>query len=165
MIRKASESDVESILRILAQLDGSNEKSLTVDEAIRILRRMASYPDYGVYVAECADGQVVGAFALMVMDNLAHQGAPSAIVEDVCVDMSTRRQGVGRIMLEFAMKHAREKGCYKLALSSNSARTSAHDFYRSLGFSQHGVSFYVDLGHSAEAGQHCAAEDEAVPGH
>ena len=152
-IRRASESDVESILRILAQLDDSNRTRLSIEEGIRILRRMASYPDYGVYVAERADGRVVGAFAMMVMDNLAHQGAPSAIVEDVCVDISVRGQGVGRAMMEFAMKHAKEHGCYKLALSSNSARISAHDFYRSLGFSQHGVSFYVELERSDESVQ------------
>ncbi len=146
VIRRARESDVASILRLLVQLDGSNGTPLTVEEGIRILRKMANYPDYGVYVAENVDGRMVGALALMVMDNLAHRGAPSAIVEDVCVDLDSRGRGVGRAMMEFAMKHAKERGCYKLSLSSNSERTGAHDFYRSLGFSQHGVSFCVDLG-------------------
>jgi GNAT superfamily N-acetyltransferase len=92
----------------------------------------------------------VGTFALMVMDNLAHRGAPSAIVEDLCVDEGMRRQGVGRAMMAFAMSYAEANGCYKLALSSSSTRARAHDFYRSLGFSQHGVSFGVDPGHPNE---------------
>jgi hypothetical protein len=66
-------------------------------------------------------------------------------------------------MMEFAMKHAKESGCYKLALSSNSARTGAHDFYRSLGFAQHGVSFCVEL-EQDETVQPRVAADRAAPG-
>ncbi len=49
------------------------------------VRRFARYPDYVLYVAE-HEAMVVGTFALLVMDNLGHMGAPSAIVEDVVVD-------------------------------------------------------------------------------
>lgn len=162
VIRQASESDVASILRVVAQLDGLEADRLTIEEGTRILGKMTGYPDYGVYVAEDADSRVVGTFAIMVMDNLAHGGAPSAILEDVCVDLSSRGQG-GRAMMEFAMKHAKNSGCYKLALSSNSARTGAHDFYRSLGFAQHGVSFCVGL-EEDEAAQPRVAADRGVPG-
>lgn len=125
----------------------TDPRVLTVDVAAKILRRMATYPEYAVYVATAVnDGSVVGTFALLVMDNLAHGGAPSAVVEDVCVDEGLRGQGIGRAMMRFAMEFARERGCYKLTLSSNSARADAHAFYRSLGFEQHGVSFHVQLG-------------------
>jgi len=48
-------------------------------------------------------------------------------------------------MMSFAMQLAAQAGCYKLVLSSNGARTGAHDFYRSLGLSEHGLSFHVDV--------------------
>jgi GNAT superfamily N-acetyltransferase len=121
---------------------------LSVEAAVQLFRRIARYPDYHVFVA--MDGAaLVGTFALLIMDNLAHVGAPSAVVEDVCVDEAHRRRGLGRAMMEFAMKSAAERGCYKLTLSSNIARASAHDFYRSLGFEQHGLSFRVSLGPAA----------------
>ena len=44
------------------------------------------------------------------------------------------------------MKTAAARGCYKLTLSSNIARANAHEFYRSLGFEQHGLSFRMSLG-------------------
>ena len=122
-----------------------NGRVLTIDAAVKILRRMAAYPEYAVYVAKANDGSVVGTFALLVMDNLAHMGAPSAVVEDVCVDELLHGQGIGRAMMHFAMEFARMRGCYKLALSSNAAREGAHAFYRSLGFEQHGLSFHVQL--------------------
>ena len=144
-IRKAAESDLPGVLRLYAQPGMDNGRVLTVDAAAKIMGRMAKYPEYAVYVATTNDGSVVGTFALLVMDNLAHMGAPSAVVEDVCVDEQLRGQGIGRAMMRFAMDFARERGCYKLALSSNAARERAHAFYRSLGFEQHGLSFHVQL--------------------
>jgi ribosomal protein S18 acetylase RimI-like enzyme len=143
LIRRAEETDLPAVLGLYAQR-GMNEGSvLTTDAAAQIMRRMATYPNYCVYVATRRDGTVIGTFALLVMDNLAHMGAPSAVVEDVCVDERLRGQGVGRSMMEFAMEFARQQGCYKLTLSSNLARGDAHAFYRSLGFEQHGLSFHV----------------------
>src|SRR5262245_30322625 len=144
-IRKAVESDLPAVLRLYAQPGMDNGRVLTTDVATKILRRISAYPEYAVYVATADNGSVVGTFALLVMDNLAHMGAPSAVVEDVCVDERLRGQGIGRAMMRFAMEFARQRGCYKLALSSNSARESAHAFYRSLGFEQHGLSFHVPL--------------------
>lgn len=144
-IRIAGEPDIVPLLRLMAQLDTAGEPPLSVAEGTRILQRIATYPDYAIYIAEDQEMRVVGSFAFLVMDNLAHRGAPSAIVEDVCVDESARGGGIGRAMMSFAMELAKQTGCYKLVLSSNGARTRAHEFYRSLGFSEHGVSFHVEL--------------------
>ena len=143
-IRKAVESDLPSILRLYAQPGIDDDDVLSLDAALEIFQRMASYPRYHVHVATIS-GAIVGTFALLIMDNLAHIGAPSAVVEDVCVDEQLRGRGVGKAMMQYAMKVATECGCYKLTLSSNIQRTRAHDFYRSLGFEQHGLSFRVDL--------------------
>jgi GNAT superfamily N-acetyltransferase len=91
------------------------------------------------------DATIVGTFALLVMDNLGHLGAPSAIVEDVAVDPQHQGHGIGRAMMKFALDRAQEQGCYKLMLSSNAKRERAHAFYESLGFTRHGFSFRVDL--------------------
>jgi hypothetical protein len=48
-------------------------------------------------------------------------------------------------MMAFARNRCREKGCYKLVLSSNGKRERAHAFYESLGFARHGYSFRLDL--------------------
>jgi GNAT superfamily N-acetyltransferase len=79
------------------------------------------------------------------MENLAHMGAPSALVENVVVDERCRSQGIGAAMMHFAMDEARRAGCYKLALSSNLVRERAHAFYDRLGFERHGYSFRVML--------------------
>lgn len=145
-VRRAGEGDLPSILRLYAQSGMSSGRAgdaTTLNVARRILKRMARYPDYAVYVATAGKTGLVGTFAFLVMDNLAHAGARSAIVEAVCVDEGWRRRGVGRAMMTFALALARKRRCYKLSLSSNIARRHAHAFYRSLGFRQHGLSFQV----------------------
>jgi GNAT superfamily N-acetyltransferase len=88
---------------------------------------------------------VVGTFALLVLDNLAHGLTPAGLVESVVVAEGRRGQGIGAAMMRFAMDRCAEAGCYKLALSSNVRRVDAHRFYERLGFVQHGLSFSVPL--------------------
>ena len=84
---------------------------------------------------------IVETFALLIIDNLAHQGSPSGVVEDVAVLNEFQGKGIGKLMMEFAMEKCREVGCYKLTLSSNLKRTEAHAFYQSLNFEKHGLVF------------------------
>lgn len=142
-IRKASKDDLAAILALYTEV--GDTEALELREAECILERMGCYPSYDVYVAEC-EGQVVGTFALLIMDNLAHCGAPSGIVEDVVVHPKWQGQGIGKAMMQFAMDRCTEAGCYKLALSSNVIREPAHRFYESLGFEVHGYSFRIDIG-------------------
>jgi GNAT superfamily N-acetyltransferase len=132
------------VLRLYAQPDFDNGRTLPLDEARQLLARFARYPDYTLYVAEQA-GRIVGSFALLIMDNIGHLGTPSAIVEDVVVAPEMQSAGVGRVMMEFARRQSAVKGCYKLVLSSNARRERAHAFYESLGFTRHGYSFRLDL--------------------
>jgi GNAT superfamily N-acetyltransferase len=142
-IRQASESDVPAIMDLYAQPDMDNKNVLTPDEAKMLFKRFSLYPRYYIYIA-VHENQVIGTFALLIMDNLAHQGTPSGIVEDVAVSPLWHGKGVGKQMMEYAMRVCKEAGCYKLVLSSNVRRVRAHQFYESLGFRQHGISFLVE---------------------
>jgi ribosomal protein S18 acetylase RimI-like enzyme len=139
-IRKADRDDLESILAIYAEPDIDNGNILDQHRAEAMLDQMKNYPNYTLYVAT-ADNQVVGSFALLIMDNLAHMGAPSAVVEDVVVRSRWRGRGIGSRMIRFTMEKAKEAKCYKLALSCSINRDRAHKFYESLGFEKHGYSF------------------------
>lgn len=143
-IRAATEADLGGVLALYGQPDLDNGAVLGAEQAAAIFRRFASYPSYTLYAVE-KDAMIVGTFALLVMDNLGHLGAPSAIVEDVAVDPRHQGHGIGGAMMAFALDRAREQGCYKLMLSSNAKRERAHAFYESLGFTRHGFSFRVDL--------------------
>lgn len=142
-IRRAQRADLAAVIDLYVQ-SGLDEAALPLDQAEAVFERMQCYPDYGLYVAE-AQGQVVGTYALLIMDNLGHCGAPSGVLEDVAVAAGWQSRGVGRAMVGHAIAHCRERGCYKLALSSNIHRERAHAFYEGLGFERHGYSFRLDL--------------------
>lgn len=143
-IYKATGRDLPLILKLYAHLGMDDGSILTLKEAKTIFNRMKTYPDYKLYIA-LANKEVIGTFALIIMDNLGHKGAPSGIVEDVVVHPEWRGKGVGKKMMQFAMEQCKERGCYKMALSSNIKREDAHRFYESLGFKKHGYSFIVEL--------------------
>ncbi len=142
ILREAREADLPDILSLYCQLGQNDGTVLSLDEARGIFDRLRSYPDYRIHVA-LADGKIVGTFALLIMDNLAHRGARSAILEDVVVAEGLRGQGVGKKMMAYAGNLCREKQCYKMALNSNRHRVAAHRFYESLGYERHGYSFAI----------------------
>ena len=141
LIRQATISDLPSILQLYAEVLDKGQV-LSLSEAEVLFQKMSSYPNYKVYVAE-QEHQVIGTFALLIMDNLAHRGTPSGIVEDVAVQENLQGKGIGRQMMKYAMQVCSEAGCYKLVLSSNQKRVEVHAFYESLGFDKHGFSFLV----------------------
>jgi GNAT superfamily N-acetyltransferase len=143
MCYEADFKDLQNILILYADALDSNTV-ISIERANMIFEKMKSYPNYKVYVA-AVDNEIVGTFALLIMDNLAHLGTSSAVIEDVAVHSKYQGKGIGKCMMKYAMQKCKEAGCYKMVLSSNLKRTNAHAFYKSLGFEKHGFSFRVDL--------------------
>jgi GNAT superfamily N-acetyltransferase len=143
-IKKAEKSDLPDILALYAKSDIDNGKKLDIDVAEELFDKIRAYPNYNVYIAIHKD-EIVGTFELLIMDNLAHMGAPSAIVEDVVVHKDYRGKGVGKQMMYFALNDSKKAGCYKMVLSSNMQRERAHHFYESLGYEKYGFGFRLDF--------------------
>lgn len=144
LIREASHGDLPQILNIYKELEADKSAVLTEAQAVEIYDQISTYPNYKIYVA-LTDNETVGTFSLAIMDNLAHMGMPSGLIEDVVVKQEWQGRGIGKQMMYFALEQCRAAGCYKAALSSNRNRTKAHQFYESLGFERHGYSFSIDL--------------------
>ncbi|WP_419419194.1 N-acetyltransferase family protein [Legionella sp. D16C41] len=145
IIRTAQKNDLSAILELYAQPEIDDGKILPLTKAEHLFERINAYPDYKIYAAVDKNEFIVGSFALLIMDNLGHLGAPSGIIEDVVVKPSLQGKSIGKQMLQHAIEICKEKQCYKLALSANLKRQSAHYFYQSLGFKQHGISFLIEF--------------------
>lgn len=143
-IGEATENDLVSVLNLYRNVLDKGKHILTEEEANFIFKKMSQYPDYHLFIAKF-ESEIIGSFALLIMDNLAHFGSPSAIVEDVVVSDKYQNKGIGKMMMKFAMEKAKTKGCYKMVLSSNLKRVDAHRFYENLGFEKHGFSFVVEF--------------------
>ena len=143
-IRDATDDDLTGVLRVLADSGIDGGKSFTVDEAREHLAHIRSWPNFRLFAVLDGD-EVVGTYSLVIMDKLGKRGTPAGVVEDVAVAPSRQGRGIGRAMMSHAIEQCRKAGCYKLALSSNVKRESAHQFYETLGFERHGYSFVIPL--------------------
>jgi predicted N-acetyltransferase YhbS len=147
-VRAATENDIPHIIELYRQLaittapaELNQEKSLA--DYRRVFARISAVPGLELLVAE-EGSEVIGSLVLFIAPNLSHNGLPWALVENVIVDQKYRRQGIGKLLMDYAIARAKKAHCYRIGLSSDKRRKDAHQFYRSLGFeaSSHGFRLY-----------------------
>lgn len=143
-LRPAARDELADVLALYSRT-GIGRGSPSLAQAQALFDRMDGNPDIDLLVAVDRTGRIVGTYLLLFMDKLSNPGTPAAVVEDVVVAPDRQGAGIGATLMHDAMARARQRGCYKLMLSSNLTRTPAHRFYEQLGFTQHGVSFEVAL--------------------
>lgn len=136
-IRRARVSDLEALQHLYDQLHLDNYRELRVprSQMTREFARLSRNRNHAILVAEVG-GRVVGTCHVIVVPHLGHALKPFAIAENVVVASDARSAGIGQQMMEAAGAFARKRGCYKMALTSNVARTRAHRFYQRLGWTR-----------------------------
>ena len=93
-------------------------------------------------------GKEVGHAYLYVFTN-DFDKEPFGFLEDVFIDESMRGKGIGTMLMKNLLERAKTEGCYKIVAGSRHSRPEVHEFYRRLGFADHGVEFRIDLKPSA----------------
>jgi ribosomal protein S18 acetylase RimI-like enzyme len=118
----------EALKRLIPQL-GAHKASPTADELEALIKSEAST----LLVARDSDqeGPIVGVLSLTIYR--VPTGLRS-IIEDVIVDESMRRRGIGEALVRHALELAREAGADGVALTSNPRREAANQLYQSIGF-------------------------------
>lgn len=91
------------------------------------------------------DEKVTGTLQLTMIPYLTYQGSSRALIEAVRVHKDFRGQGLGKVLIEWAIERARIRGAKMVQLTSNSARTDALRFYESLGFDPSHTGFKLFL--------------------
>jgi ribosomal protein S18 acetylase RimI-like enzyme len=137
-LRRAEEADLPAVVRLFAIPDEGNLKDEDPSSPLpscyaEALAAIAADDGNMLIVAE-RDGAVIGAFHLTIIQYVAYRGGRVAQIENVIVDPAARGLGVGAAMMVWAIDEARRRGCFRVQLTSNKARTRAHRFYERLGF-------------------------------
>lgn len=135
--RKATRSDVATIVRLLAEdaLGATREQFIDPIPAqyYAAFDEINSDKNNYLIVAEL-ENKIVGTLQLTLITYLTYQGGKRALIEGVRIDQSVRGQGVGKAMLEWAIKKARDEGCHVVQLTTDKKRPDALTFYQKLGF-------------------------------
>lgn len=140
-IQPVTSKDLPLLNQLYTEIDG--ESPLSLSHVEQIFEQIKQYPNYQIYIA-WLKGEAVGTFSLLFIPMILHD-SKSALIDAVVVTSTYRHQGIGKAMMQEALKLSREAGCYKAMLSSNLKRTVVHQFYESLGFKQQGWSFSLEL--------------------
>ena len=137
-IGKTSEATEElhsALQRLIPQL-GSHKVSPTWEE----LKKLVGSEFSALLVArQTQNDPIVGILSLTIYR--VPTGLRS-IIEDVVVDETMRRQGVGEALVRYAINLAREAGVDGVSLTSNPGREAANRLYRSMGFELRKTNLY-----------------------
>lgn len=105
------------------------------------LADMAASPDTIVFLARHPDekGPIVGSATLGIFRT------PTGVhgwIEDVVVDESARRLGLGRALTQACLDKARNLGLREVNLTSRPARAAANALYQEMGFIRRETNVY-----------------------
>jgi GNAT superfamily N-acetyltransferase len=141
-VRSATAADAGAIAALIADgaLGPTDDRPDDPAPYVDALAEIAERPGGDVLVAE-VDGDVVGVCQLLVFRHLQHRGGRCAEIESMHVREDRRSAGIGGRLLEAAVEAARSAGCYRIQLTSNTARSDAHRFYERHGFAASHVGF------------------------
>jgi GNAT superfamily N-acetyltransferase len=135
-LRTATLDDVDSLVELIVggKLAGDDDESGHRDAYVDALREIDGDPHSMVLVAVNHGRDVVGMLQLITFRHVQHRGGRCAEIESMHVRHDLRYSGIGGKLLDHAVGLAREMGCYRVQLTSNSERHDAHRFYERHGF-------------------------------
>jgi GNAT superfamily N-acetyltransferase len=145
VIRRAIQGDVPAILALLVDDDLGKlceDGSLKpYEDAFQAISR----DENQIFGVANLDSKIVGCFQITFIPGLSRRGMWRAQIESVRIARALRGQGLGTIMMRWAIARAWERGCGLVQLNSDKTRPEAHNFYEALGFkaSHEGFKLYV----------------------
>ena len=130
MIRKVKLSDAAAIQRLNAESLGYD---FDREETEAQLKRLLETDQHLILVAE-EDGQVIGYAHAASYDCLYFPSLLNLLALAVAQDF--QEQGHGRALMQALREEAKAAGYTGIRINSGISRSTAHEFYRSLGCSE-----------------------------
>jgi ribosomal protein S18 acetylase RimI-like enzyme len=129
-----AEELAEALVGLVPQLSRSNPPP-----SLDAVRAMLAHQAITQFVARDEGGAIVGVATLAIFP------IPTAVrawVEDVIVDEAVNGQGIGRLLVEAMLDHARSRGCATVDLTSRPSREAANHLYKKVGFTERETNVY-----------------------
>jgi GNAT superfamily N-acetyltransferase len=149
VLRAAGRGDIAALVTLLTEDElGSGRDGIenaadlvAYERAFQAIDRDRAH----VLLAAESDSGVVGTLQLSFLPGLARRGGWRAQIESVRVAAALRGQGLGSLMIRWAVDEAAERGCTLVQLTSDKQRADAHRFYERLGFQATHEGMKLDL--------------------
>jgi GNAT superfamily N-acetyltransferase len=138
-VRPCTPEDGAVVSALLGEL-GYEVSCQAAAERVRRLDETGSDP---TFIAG-EDGRPLGLIALHCCHMIQYR-TPIARITALVVDQRARRRGIGRLLIDRALRWAMQRGCEFVELTSALNRAEAHAFYRDLGFEPNSLRFRKPL--------------------
>ncbi len=135
-IREANINDIPSLCSLTKELKGSTISHKDMQTRLEFVKFS---PFDFLYVYE-EDDKIHGFFGFRIRENLEDVTRYGEI-SIISVDSTSRRKGIGQILMAYAEQLAKEHNCIGTWLVSGTQRTNAHPFYKKLGYEINGYRF------------------------
>lgn len=126
-VRAMNALDLAEVARLSEQLG----YPVSPEKLAQRFERLTGAPEHRLVVVE-QRREVAGWTHVCLVDGL--EAERFVEIRALVVDAAARRSGVGRALVGFARRWAKELGVGKVRVRSNVARDEAHRFYPALGF-------------------------------
>jgi len=141
IIRDAQKGDVEELTSLMTDLG----YPATLEEFKIRFEKISAHPDYRTIVA-LIDNEMVGMAGLSKNIFYEMNGNYMRILAFV-VKQSSRKLGIGKLLIEAAEEWAKEQGLHTVVISSGNRaeRDAAHVFYQKMGYAIKSSGFVKKL--------------------
>lgn len=139
-IRLANKEDYKKVMKLYNDFVGEDRYSHYGNDSFqKVLQSSSNY----ILVTE-ENNQIIGLAAFSVR-NVVRYPKPIAELDEMYVDPSFRKHGVGRKLMEAVEYKARKLNCYRVYIESQYKHKEGHKFYEALGYKNYGYHFYKNL--------------------
>lgn len=132
-IQTATEQDVPLILEFIRELAVYERQLDRVEATEARIRRTLFGAEPSASVIFAFEGDNPVGFAVFYFTYSTFAGLPGLYLEDLFVRPEARRLGIGRQLLRYLAKLAKEKGCWRIEWAVLHWNEAAIGFYRKLG--------------------------------
>ena len=127
----ATKKHLPEILELYRQLL-PDEEPININSANELWEKISQ--NNIKYFIAMENNEVISSCYLAVIPNLTRGGKSIGFIENVITDKNHRQRGIGKALINMAVKYGKENNCYKIILQSGFARQSSHIFYEKCGF-------------------------------
>jgi len=132
VVRHAGPGDEAVVARLVREMAEGEGEASPVDE--HYVRHFLASPASGALLA-WDDGEVVGLLSYCMTPGLFH-AADSGLIELLIVTPARRGEGIGRRLVETALRLFREAGCAEASVSTGEGNDPAQRVYRAAGLTE-----------------------------
>ncbi len=150
-IREVKEMELSKLLDLYSHLHASDDP-LPERQVVETIWREISDNSNLKYFGVVINGRLISSCTLSIIPNLTRGCRPYGVIENVVTHIDFRRRGYGKKLIEYALKYAWKRNCYKVMLLTGRTNEETYRLYESVGFDRHAKQAFLAKPQGAEQG-------------